>query len=558
MLVWAGCDGNGSSTDPDPQTVGEIIESTPSFSQSADGFAQTGLDGELSDPDAGPFTAFVPDDAAFAAINASVLFSSGNAALLTEVMEYHILEERFPPDGAEQTTVIASREGTDLRLTRTQDGVFVNGIPVELVAETDNGLAYRLDTVQLRVLTIAQQLDVRPELSQLKARVDGAGLRATLDQPGPYTLFAPDNAAFSTFTDAAEPNASPYEELLLYHVLDDDLLNAELSDGQTLATQEADGGTVRITRSGETVSVNGVPIQESDVIAENGVIHTIGTPLTSGLSLAEVITLRSDLSMTGTVLGASSSSSVTALADENADITFFAPSDAAYDSLDVPTLESDASLRDEIAAYHILDDGSYSSADLSSGPPVRTTAEGEAIHIDVSGPSIQINRASVTGADVRGANGFLHVLDGVLLETTRGTERVQLTSRYQLLETALERVGLTATLSSGTYTIFAPPNEAFLDALDADDSGTIEEDEFPSDAQLEDILLYHVVPGTLPSGNIDDGDTATTLEGSSLTFDVAATGTITINSNADAGVVAPRDLDAENGVVHEVSVLLMP
>lgn len=78
------------------------------------------------------------------------------------------------------------------------------------------------------------------------------------------------------------------------------------------------------------------------------------------------------------------------------------------------------------------------------------------------------------------------------------------------------------------------------------------------DVRLEDILLYHVVPGTVPSGNIDDGDTATTLEGSSLTFDVAATGTITINPTADAGVVAPRDLDAENGVVHEVSVVLIP
>jgi hypothetical protein len=35
-------------------------------------------------------------------------------------------------------------------------------------------------------------------------------------------------------------------------------------------------------------------------------------------------------------------------------------------------------------------------------------------------------------------------------------------------------------------------------------------------------------------------------------------GTITINPTAGAGVVAPRDLDAENGVVHEVSVVLIP
>ena len=137
-------------------------------------------------------------------------------------------------------------------------------------------------------------------------------------------------------------------------------------------------------------------------------------------------------------------------------------------------------------------------------------------------------------------------------------ERITLTSRYHILQTALERVGLVATLPSGTYTIFAPPNDAWLAALDSDGSGSIEESEFPSNAALEDILLYHVVPGTVPSGNSDDGDTATTLEGSSLALTITAADVVTINASSDAAEVTHCDLEAENGVVHEIDAVLIP
>jgi len=556
-VVLAACDGGGSSDDGQPQTVGEVITTNSAFTQAADGFDRAGTRAELSDPDAGPFTVFVPSDDAFAKINAPVLFEAGNEALLAKVMEYHVVEDRFPVEGTPQTVFIDSREGTDIRLTRTETGVFVNGVEVELVADTRNGLVYRLDTVQLRVLTLAQRLDVTPDLSRLNEIVDGTGLSATLDQPGPFTLLAPTDAALSAFTDDTASNGPLYEELVLYHLLSGDLLDLELSDGLKVPTEEPDGGTVTFTRSGSTVSANGIPLASTDDIAENGVLHRVETPLTSGLSIAEILSLRTDLATTSSLVSGSSSV-LPSLSDESRSLTFFAPDASAYDDVDVPALEADASLTDELLSYHVLDSGSFSSNDLRTGSPTRTTAEGTTVRVDASGSTLQINRATVTGPDVRAANGVVHLLDGVLLETTRGTERIQLTSRYRLFETALDRVGLAPTLASGTYTIFAPPNEAFLNALDADGSGAVEEGEYPSDAALEDILLYHVVPGTIPAGNIDDGDTAATLEGRSLTFDVAANGTITINPGDEASVVSPRDLDVENGVVHEVDVLLVP
>ena len=556
-VALAGCDGGGASDDGGSQTVGEVITTNSAFTQAADGFDRAGTRAELSDPGAGPFTVFVPSDDAFAEINAPVLFEAGNEAVLAEVMEYHVVEDRFPVEGTPQTVFIESREGTEVRLTRTETGVFVNGVEVEQVADTRNGLVYRLDTVQLRVLTLAQRLDVMPELSRLNEIVDGTGLSTTLDQPGPFTLLAPTDAALRAFTDDVTANEPVFEELLLYHLLPEDLMSVEVTDSRTVTTEEPDAGTVTFMRSGSTLFVNGILLASTDDIAENGVLHRVETPLNSGLSIAEVLSLRTDLATTSSLVSGSSSV-LPPLSDEGRSLTFFAPDASAYDDVDVPVLEADASLTDELFSYHLLDDGAFSANALRTGSPSRTTAEGTTVRVDASGSVLQINRATVTGPDVRAANGVVHLLDGVLLETTRGTERIQLTSRYRLFETALDRVGLATTLASGTYTIFAPPNEAFLNALDTDGSGDIEDSEYPSDAALEDILLYHVVPGTIPSGNISDGDTATTLEGSSLVFDVAADGTITINPGDEAAVVSPRDLDAENGVVHEVDVLLTP
>ncbi|NBC85916.1 MAG: hypothetical protein GVY25_06960, partial [Bacteroidetes bacterium] len=243
-VALAGCDGGGASDDGGSQTVGAAITANSAFSQAADGFDRAGLEADLSDPDAGPFTVFVPSNDAFADVNATVLFGADNESLLAEVMAYHVIEDRFPVKGTPQTVFIESREGTEVRLTRTETGVFVNGVEVEQVADTRNGLVYRLDTVQLRVLTLAQRLNVMPELSRLNEIVDAIGLRSTLDQPGPFTLLAPTDAALSVFTDDIASNGPVYEELVLYHLLGGDLLDVELSDGLTVPTEEPDGGTV--------------------------------------------------------------------------------------------------------------------------------------------------------------------------------------------------------------------------------------------------------------------------------------------------------------------------
>lgn len=109
--------------------------------------------------------------------------------------------------------------------------------------------------------------------------------------------------------------------------------------------------------------------------------------------------------------------------------------------------------------------------------------------------------------------------------------------------TSIEGVGLTDTLSGpGPFTAFAPVSAAFDILPDA-----LLECLINQQTILTDILLYHVVSGTVLSTDLTDGMTATTLEGSELTF--AVSDKVVINGNVN---VTQTDIIATNGVVHVI------
>jgi len=105
-----------------------------------------------------------------------------------------------------------------------------------------------------------------------------AGLVDALRAEGPFTVFAPNDAAFgelpATTLDAVFADADLLTAVLTYHVVAGDALTAEsLTDGQELTTLQ--GQTLKVTKSGDQVLINGVPVIAADVPATNGVIHVI-------------------------------------------------------------------------------------------------------------------------------------------------------------------------------------------------------------------------------------------------------------------------------------------
>ena len=111
---------------------------------------------------------------------------------------------------------------------------------------------------------------------------------------------------------------------------------------------------------------------------------------------------------------------------------------------------------------------------------------------------------------------------------------------------------LVSTLSgAGTFTVFAPSNDAFSAALAALGQSSI--DDLPEDV-LRDILEYHVAASAaLRSTDLSDGQAVETVNGSSITISI--NGSTVMIDNAQ---VTAADIEASNGVVHMVNAVLVP
>lgn len=110
----------------------------------------------------------------------------------------------------------------------------------------------------------------------LLAALAEANLEGTLSGPGPFTVFAPSDEAFAKLpADTIEKLLADKQHLvaiLNYHVVPGTHLVAEVVKSKTLKSAQGNEITVE---NGETVTINGVSILETDIITDNGVIHVI-------------------------------------------------------------------------------------------------------------------------------------------------------------------------------------------------------------------------------------------------------------------------------------------
>jgi uncharacterized surface protein with fasciclin (FAS1) repeats len=108
-----------------------------------------------------------------------------------------------------------------------------------------------------------------------------AGLVSALRQPGPYTVFAPTDAAFKKVPKktlkALLANKAKLKAVLLYHVVAGKVTAADVSMLKSAKT--LNGKSVRIRVSGSNVFVNQAKVTKADVMASNGVIHVINAVL---------------------------------------------------------------------------------------------------------------------------------------------------------------------------------------------------------------------------------------------------------------------------------------
>ncbi len=276
------CDDSETPISPDlDETIVDVAAGNDDFSILVDAVVQAGLDGALSSE--GPFTVFAPTNAAFEALPAGLLESLTNEQL-AEVLQYHVLGAEVFSNQLEAEQAVASLTGEDIFVIANGGGVTVNNAASVISAdiEASNGVIHAIDTVILPDVfgDVVDNASKRFFLDTLVETVAAMDLVETLQNEGPFTVFAPTNDAFAAIDDVI-PTLTPEEitNILLYHVIPTRALSTDLSPGDQVVNA-ANGDPVTINVSGTTVTVNGsATVEIADIDGTNGVIHVIDSVL---------------------------------------------------------------------------------------------------------------------------------------------------------------------------------------------------------------------------------------------------------------------------------------
>jgi uncharacterized surface protein with fasciclin (FAS1) repeats len=135
--------------------------------------------------------------------------------------------------------------------------------------------------------TIVEIAAGNPDFTTLVAAVKAAGLAETLSGTGPYTVFAPTDAAFAklpagTVESLLEPaNKQKLADILTYHVVKGEVMAADVKPGPVTTVN---GATFTVSTEGSDVIItdgqgNKAKVVTTDIVASNGVIHVIDTVL---------------------------------------------------------------------------------------------------------------------------------------------------------------------------------------------------------------------------------------------------------------------------------------
>ncbi len=543
-------------------TVYNVIESSPDHNVLKTAIDAAGLDITLQGD--GPFTVFAPTDNAFAALDPTILneIISDPKGALVQVLLYHVLGSYTLTTDLTDELEVETLNGQTVLVTFGGGEIFINNaqITIENNIETDNGVVHVIDAVLLPELssgvTIATIIEESPDHEILEDALIAAELYDILndEDAGPFTVFAPTDAAFDALPDGLlelllEDPTGQLADILLYHVVEGAATSGDLSDGQFLYPMG--GGVLTITIDAGDVFVNGVQITVADIEASNGVVHVIDAVLipTPCLQFLQQ------------------------WADFN-NIFGGAPSPDEEGNCETFTITDFEVYAGELYVIDNFIEGVEYTFSICEGEGAETwpsdltifTAEGQLVDFVLNDCSINwispsngtffigINDSEACGAETtnfatNNGNPSL-TCQGEPVMTNTVFDIIQNSADHTTLTAALVAADLDTTLmGAGPFTVFAPNDDAF----DALPDGMLEEI-LENTELLTSILLYHVVSGTILEGDLSDGQELITLSNGdqvTITFD---NGGVFIN-NAE---IIVTDLMADNGVVHVIDAVLNP
>jgi len=452
-------DDNGGPVIIDPeQNIVEIALGTPELSilvsalQAADGNLVEVLSGD------GPFTVLAPTNAAFTAFLASNGFASLEDVptdVLAEILLNHVLSaditsSDLAASGAGYASTNASGAGGNFISIyfNTANGVRFNNVSAVIDGGADidasNGTIHIVDAV-IPIPSILTHAAANADFNSLVVALGAADgdLIDVLAGDGPFTVLAPDNAAFTTFLDGADlggVNTAVLSQILLNHVLDGVVTSSDLVAGgagytNTSATGPGENALSLYYNTSDGVIFNGIStVTAADIVGTNGIIHAVDTVIDiptvvtfaaadpNFSTLVEALTTLTPGTDFVSILSRTEGSNADMI---NPEFTVFAPTNDAFAEL--AEIPGEVVLT-QVLLHHVVSEANITSGDLTpDGDTPATTLEGDDIIITLPGTDPNIadvtDGAGNTGkgiiaVDVQAGNGVIHVLDAVLLPDT--------------------------------------------------------------------------------------------------------------------------------------------
>jgi uncharacterized surface protein with fasciclin (FAS1) repeats len=250
----------------------------------------------------GPFTVFAPTDEAFTKLprgTVTALLKPESRERLQAILSYHVVPGNLRAADLLTRPSLASLDGSALPLSFREGRIRIQQASIVTAdIQCANGVIHVIDTVLLP--TENGMLDVAKRAGKfqtLLAAIDAAGLRDTLQGEGPFTIFAPTDAAFAqlpngTVSELLKPaNRSKLIAILVGHVVRGRIEAAAALRAGSAKTLS--GQTVRVALNDGLLRVGKSTILSPDIKANNGVIHVIdrvilpATPTVSGRQAAK-------------------------------------------------------------------------------------------------------------------------------------------------------------------------------------------------------------------------------------------------------------------------------
>ncbi|MEO8933547.1 MAG: fasciclin domain-containing protein [Xanthomarina sp.] len=457
-LFITSCNNDDDNPSPQPQpqenNIVQIALRTPELSSlvaalsKADGNLVNALSG------AGPFTVLAPTNTAFSTFLLANGFSSLEQVptdVLSQILLNHVIKTDVK--ASDLTSVgsgYASGSATgaaDKNISiyfDTANGVKFNnaGSVITPDIHASNGTIHIIDGV-LELPDVVDHSLANPSFTSLVAALGAADgeLVDVLKGSGPFTLLAPDNAAFATFLDGTplgSVDTSVLSQILLNHVIiGSALTSSSLADAGTgyakTAATGAGGNAMSLYFNAHSgVTFNGIStVSQADIVGTNGIIHVVDsvidipTVVTFSVADANFSTLVAALTHLTPATDFVSILSRTETGNSdgiNPYFTVFAPTNNAFSALG--TLPAEAVLT-QVLLHHVITEENISFGDLNNpGNTTASTLQGDNITITLPGTGGNIaNITDGSGAtdigiiavDIQAGNGVIHVLNKVMI-----------------------------------------------------------------------------------------------------------------------------------------------